>query len=1728
MFRPNIIRKVLTVSGILLAYAGSEAMGQTSAWSLCSSTGPSARHAHSMAYDSARGKVVLFGGQAGSTALGDTWEWGGSEWTQRDVPGPSARYDSAMAYDSARQVVVLFGGNESRSRAADTWEWDGKEWKSRGIAGPGSRWEHAMAYDAHRGVVVLFGGKDSTGVLQNDTWEWNGGTWTQRLGLPTPLPTPRGYAAMAYDADRQRIVLFGGHDAGGLCGDTWEYDGVSWTERSTGGPSARDAAAMAYDKARDLTVLFGGHDGNYKQDTWAWNGTNWTQQPGTGPSGRYSHGLVYSGKILLFGGLDSSGEDRETWDYGANLTPLAACCFADGSCQDLAEAHCLGAGCVSWREGYSCTVEPCASPPPSHAYFLGDQPLSGSAAHQVNTATGNFHYSETDFSIASRGYPLAFTRYYNSMDRATGPVGIGWRHSYHIDLTLPNPPTHPFTSVTWANGQVTFWEPDGDDWKPATKDLHDKLEHTGGEWIVTRTNLDVYRFDNIGRLASIADKNSNTTTIAYDPVHTRQVTTVTDPASRVLGFNYDGDGPLTSVTAGFVVPPRVVHFAYTSGRLTRVTDVLGRYIDYGYDTNDYLATVEDQRDVTVITNTYAPDGTGQVIEYKDGNDKITKLQYRAGETEITRSLGARDLHWLHKSEMVYKRQTTGQDPLGHEVVYTYDENFNRESATDHNGNTTNYAYDDHGNVTSITAPDDPADPNDGGTTTIEYTDSRFPYLPTRKTDALGHVTEWTYDAHGNRLTARRYLTVPPATSFVEKVWTYNGFGQPLTETDHRGNTRQWHYTAEGLLDYSIDRAGNTTRYGYDSLWRRIWVTDGRGSVAQDPDFTTDYVYDAADRLTQATGPPVGESPHRIVRWSGYDEIGNRKWATNGNGSGPEDPSHTATYDYDGNSNLLAVHQPLGRITRYAYDDLDRKEKMADANGNLETQCTQYTYDDANRLTEVRDPENNVSSFTRDAHGNVLTATDPSSITITYEYDKLHRRTLKRDGLDPPNTWHTEYDKLSRVTRTIDATDQPTQFTYDTLGRLTGVLDAAGGSTAYTYDTNGNLLTILDANSHTISIRQYDDLNRLTRAEDGIGNYYTYGYDAVSNQTWVRDANDQPAGPTTTLTYDAENRRTAISYPDGTSVTYIHDNNGNRTSMTDPNGTSLFGYDELNRLVSTVDAYGKRVDYAYDPGGNRIRLTYPGLHPGDPGKELTYGYDTANRLTSITDWADRATQYTYNGLRVATVTFPNGVLETHGYDNSGRLTGLNTTLGETPVLGFEWTRDGVGSPLTSTETNTLAPVIPARFVTYEYDSDNRLTESSEGTYAYDNNGNLVSRTINSETTDFTYDDEDRLTLQTTGGIDFVEHVYDGDGNRIARVDNGVATRYVLDCGLSLSNVLCETDVAGNVIAYYIHGPTLVARIDAGNTLRYYHTNDLGNVVALTNAAGTVVDRYAYDPFGLPAGHEGTTPNPFTFVGGLGVMVENDGLYFMRARFYDPDTGRFLGKDPVEGALTNPLELNRYVYGLDNPVLLVDPDGEFFGFFRAMAKRARRVARNVVKRVVKPVVRSVIRSPFTPPIVKHVIKKAARTGRRTVNAARVVKHAVKRAGKKRVKQTVAFAREYKRRHDKTMAEIKRRHDRNMEKIGRGLKAVADNASGIGLLVWAAVSFTPGSPIPGPADIGLEGAYKQTGPEQHVYTDIYSTDTGKLSWDEQHYMDFGSVTAIPKNTFHTSYHATPYGGP
>lgn len=156
-------------------------------------------------------------------------------------------------------------------------------------------------------MIVLFGGDAGGG----ETWEWNGGTWSQRA---VSGPSPRSNHAMAYDSTRGVTVLYGGSTGSS---ETWEWNGTAWTQRMASGPSSRSQHAMAYDAVRGVTVLFGGASSSGEQ-TWEWNGTAWSRHVVPGPAARFGHAMAYDaarGVTVLFGGRVGGSTNDETWEW---------------------------------------------------------------------------------------------------------------------------------------------------------------------------------------------------------------------------------------------------------------------------------------------------------------------------------------------------------------------------------------------------------------------------------------------------------------------------------------------------------------------------------------------------------------------------------------------------------------------------------------------------------------------------------------------------------------------------------------------------------------------------------------------------------------------------------------------------------------------------------------------------------------------------------------------------------------------------------------------------------------------------------------------------------------------------------------------------------------------------------------------------------------------------------------------------------------------------------------------------------------------------------------------------------------------------------------------------------------------------------------------------------------------------------------------------------------------
>jgi hypothetical protein len=247
-------------------------------WVQVADTGPDARQNPQLEWDAARQVAVLFGGDrtVGGPA-NDTWEWDGSVWTQiQDVGPPADPYSVTMVYDSARELMLLDGGSAKPSLPGTTgtttpgttgglgtWTWDGSAWTQVDDGGPTHRQMSALAFDSDRNRAVLFGGWVNNPL--KDTWEWDGAVWKQAEDIGPPA---RSNHAMAWDG--KSVLLFGGYGSGApWYRDTWAWDGAHWRQRQDMGPQPRWGHAIVWDTARDRTVLFGGAEATGPRgDTW--------------------------------------------------------------------------------------------------------------------------------------------------------------------------------------------------------------------------------------------------------------------------------------------------------------------------------------------------------------------------------------------------------------------------------------------------------------------------------------------------------------------------------------------------------------------------------------------------------------------------------------------------------------------------------------------------------------------------------------------------------------------------------------------------------------------------------------------------------------------------------------------------------------------------------------------------------------------------------------------------------------------------------------------------------------------------------------------------------------------------------------------------------------------------------------------------------------------------------------------------------------------------------------------------------------------------------------------------------------------------------------------------------------------------------------------------------------------------------------------------------------------
>ncbi len=662
--------------------------------------------------------------------------------------------------------------------------------------------------------------------------------------------------------------------------------------------------------------------------------------------------------------------------------------------------------------------------------------------------------------------------------------------------------------------------------------------------------------------------------------------------------------------------------------------------------------------------------------------------------------------------------------------------------------------------------------------------------------------------------------------------------------------------------------------------------------------------------------------------------------------------HATTIDYwlDASSKpyglVKHVTDPNGKQTYSEFDARGNRTLVQDA---LSRQ-THYQYDGLNRVTQITYPDNTTKTLHYETvRGRLDYVVDQNGNKTNYAYDDTNRLTAIADAnaaacvSSNPSNWVTvcpvtaySYDTESNLASIKDALGQTTSFHYDaTTGWRDKTIFPPSGQTQptefYFYDPNGNLAEVFTRNSQPLNF-SYDELNRVTSDYNG-----TYSYDLNSRLISATD----PSGNQYGFTYDGMSRLIATttqykSIPSKTfSVGYSYDSNSNRQTMTDAEqGLTQYGYDTLNRLTSIVDFNSNNFGFGYDDISRRTSLTRQN------GLNTNYAYQpNTNFLQSILHQTGLTTldgaTYSYDsvGNRLSRTGSRTNIPYSYSYDNIYQLTQSMSEGGcipagdicqTVPPTDATYGYDNVGNRTSYHYGFT----VPSFVYSYSYnnpwnrlDSVNNTTSGTTTSYIYDANGNTKSRADSNGTTSYTWDFENRLTqvtLPNAGGT--VTFQYDPFGKRIqkALTVNSVTTttNYVYDG----PNIIEEVDASGNQLARYSQGlgidePLSMTR---GGVTSFYETDGLGSVTSLSNSSGTITDTYTYDSFGQMT-FSGSTTNPFRYTGRE--WDSETGLYYYRARYYDPAVGRFINEDPI--GVSGGINFYRYVH--NNSTNARDPAG-----------------------------------------------------------------------------------------------------------------------------------------------------------------------------------------------------------
>lgn len=841
---------------------------------------------------------------------------------------------------------------------------------------------------------------------------------------------------------------------------------------------------------------------------------------------------------------------------------------------------------------------------------------------------------------------------------------------------------------------------------------------------------------------------------------------------------------------------------------------------------------------------------------------------------------------------------------------------------DLNSNTITYNYDTSNQLTSIST-------NLGTKLLLTYTDGLITNAKYNKQD----ITYTYTDGYLTRVLVKKDDTTSTPTSF--------------------------YYTTNGQLTKIIDSKQKIMLYGYNSELDLVSVTEP--SLDGQVDSITNYSLDRTNNIVTVTSPegtvtryglnnnfnvtkmfdPSGDTTTYTLDEKSYNVLSQNVMYSDGS-------TYTKKFEYDTKGNLLSTNDSKGVTESYTYNEYSNLLTQTDAN----QQTTTNTYENGNLKTSTT-PKGETTTYTYNDHGDLTQVKYPDGKIETYStsYENNQKLTTYQD-IELGITTKTVTDFNGNILSYEDGKKGKTRYQYNLKNELVEVEDAANKITTYTFDANSNLTSVTNANGKKQMSLSYNAQNAIEKETNAEGQVTSYNYNADGDlseiikaagekiaYTTSADTNTQIVkingvnqfstqvdGLSTTVTNHtlsnqkvtytlSENellQRVDINAPVNRSIMYTYKNEKDLESIQYGTNTIEYESDENGQTIAVTLNGQPSASFARNTNGLLESTTYKN------GAVILNKYKADQLQTetlktnSTTTWRTNAYEYDKN-QQITKVTNSDGTV-TYTYDALNQLTKEQYSNG----LSISYTYDSVGNRTSKTTLHNGNTTT----TNYSYNDANQMKAAGDKTYTVSPNGNVT----NDGVFQYVWNAFDQLSeVKTLTGTTVATYRYDESGRRVYSKDSNGETYYRYN-GLT-NEVLFEEDANGNIKKAYTYGDNghLLTMTYQGSTY-YYLTNYRGDVLALTDSNGDIVAKYTYDAWGNIMSEIGTmaTINPYRYAGYR--YDENTKLYYLMARYYNSETGAFLSLDPRRGDIKNPLSLNGYSYGNNNPVMNVDPDGE----------------------------------------------------------------------------------------------------------------------------------------------------------------------------------------------------------